>query len=343
MGIKTHYLFYLFLSCFTFIIQEKTSCNSFRKKVLMIKKESTKLGYIADYKKDVDDIISLLQTFPDNAEMKRNFLSSVLEMVGRTYDISTDYDCGEIEDFEKIIPNKFKELSKNVSPELEDTFWGCLYAISKNLGSENEAKNLILKYIEDKDFEEVLKELGTDFHSLFVDIRETYYNASVTDDEHDPDPDNSVELDVLYEDFYELFSNYYLAFRKEDLKFFFLDCDYDKNYPNFLPPGSHIVLDIADFLKEEVSDFWFETSLFKLIFLLPITEDFSNINIFSNSVGNIMLETLSKLSAENLFVSNDYDLIGCVKCGEIPLYPELRDLVPDYPEDAYPEHLYKNI
>ena len=309
----------------------------------MIKKESTKLGYIADYKKDVDDIISLLQTFPDNAEMKRNFLSSVLEMVGRTYDISTDYDCGEIEDFEKIIPNKFKELSKNVSPELEDTFWGCLYAISKNLGSENEAKNLILKYIEDKDFEEVLKELGTDFHSLFVDIRETYYNASVTDDEHDPDPDNSVELDVLYEDFYELFSNYYLAFRKEDLKFFFLDCDYDKNYPNFLPPGSHIVLDIADFLKEEVSDFWFETSLFKLIFLLPITEDFSNINIFSNSVGNIMLETLSKLSAENLFVSNDYDLIGCVKCGEIPLYPELRDLVPDYPEDAYPEHLYKNI
>lgn len=343
MGIKTHYLFYLFLSCFTFIIQEKTSCNSFRKKVLMIKKESTKLGYIADYKKDVDDIISLLQTFPDNAEMKRNFLSSVLEMVGRTYDISTDYDCGEIEDFEKIIPNKFKELSKNVSPELEDTFWGCLYAISKNLGSENEAKNLILEYIEDKDFEEVLKELGTDFHSLFVDIRETYYNASVTDDEHDPDPDNSVELDVLYEDFYELFSNYYLAFRKEDLKFFFLDCDYDKNYPNFLPPGSHIVLDIADFLKEEVSDFWFETSLFKLIFLLPITEDFSNINIFSNSVGNIMLETLSKLSAENLFVSNDYDLIGCVKCGEIPLYPELRDLVPDYPEDAYPEHLYKNI
>lgn len=316
MGIKTHYL---------------------------IKKESTKLGYIADYKKDVDDIISLLQTFPDNAEMKRNFLSSVLEMVGRTYDISTDYDCGEIEDFEKIIPNKFKELSKNVSPELEDTFWGCLYAISKNLGSENEAKNLILEYIEDKDFEEVLKELGTDFHSLFVDIRETYYNASVTDDEHDPDPDNSVELDVLYEDFYELFSNYYLAFRKEDLKFFFLDCDYDKNYPNFLPPGSHIVLDIADFLKEEVSDFWFETSLFKLIFLLPITEDFSNINIFSNSVGNIMLETLSKLSAENLFVSNDYDLIGCVKCGEIPLYPELRDLVPDYPEDAYPEHLYKNI
>lgn len=309
----------------------------------MIKKESTKLGYIADYKKDVDDIISLLQTFPDNAEMKRNFLSSVLEMVGRTYDISTDYDCGEIEDFEKIIPNKFKELSKNVSPELEDTFWGCLYAISKNLGSENEAKNLILEYIEDKDFEEVLKELGTDFHSLFVDIRETYYNASVTDDEHDPDPDNSVELDVLYEDFYELFSNYYLAFRKEDLKFFFLDCDYDKNYPNFLPPGSHIVLDIADFLKEEVSDFWFETSLFKLIFLLPITEDFSNINIFSNSVGNIMLETLSKLSAENLFVSNDYDLIGCVKCGEIPLYPELRDLVPDYPEDAYPEHLYKNI
>lgn len=309
----------------------------------MIKKESTKLGYISDYKKDVDDIISLLQTFPDNAEMKRNFLSSVLEMVGRTYDISTDYDCGEIEDFEKIIPNKFKELSKNVSPELEDTFWGCLYAISKNLGSENEAKNLILEYIEDKDFEEVLKELGTDFHSLFVDIRETYYNASVTDDEHDPDPDNSVELDVLYEDFYELFSNYYLAFRKEDLKIFFLDCDYDKNYPNFLPPGSHIVLDIADFLKEEVSDFWFETSLFKLIFLLPITEDFSNINIFSNSVGNIMLETLSKLSAENLFVSNDYDLIGCVKCGEIPLYPELRDLVPDYPEDAYPEHLYKNI
>lgn len=309
----------------------------------MIKKESTKLGYIADYKKDVDDIISLLQTFPDNAEMKRNFLSSVLEMVGRTYDISTDYDCGEIEDFEKIIPNKFKELSKNVSPELEDTFWGCLYAISKNLGSENEAKNLILEYIEDKDFEEVLKELGTDFHSLFVDIRETYYNASVTDDEHDPDPDNSVELDVLYEDFYELFSNYYLAFRKEDLKFFFLDCDYDKNYPNFLPPGSHIVLDIADFLKEEVSDFWFEASLFKLILLLPITEDFSNINIFSDSVGNIMLETLSKLSAENLLVSNDYDLIGCVKCGEIPLYPELRDLVPNYPSDAYPEYLYKNI
>ena len=309
----------------------------------MIKKESTKLGYIADYKKDVDDIISLLQTFPDNAEMKRNFLSSVLEMVGRTYDISTDYDCGEIEDFEKIIPNKFKELSKNVSPELEDTFWGCLYAISKNLGSENEAKNLILEYIEDKDFEEVLKELGTDFHSLFVDIRETYYNASVTDDEHDPDPDNSVELYILYNDFYDLLMNYYLAFRKEDSKFFFLDCDYDKNYPNFLPPGSHIVLDTADFLKEEVSDFWFETSLFKLTLISPITEDFSNVNIFSNAAGNIMLETLSRFSAQNLLVSNDDDLISCIKCGEIPLYPELRDLVPNYPEDAYPEHLYKNI
>ena len=79
----------------------------------MIKKESTKLGYIADYKKDVDDIIDLLKTYPDNDELKNNFLSSVVEMVQRTYDISTDYDCGEIEDFEKIIPNKFKELSKN--------------------------------------------------------------------------------------------------------------------------------------------------------------------------------------------------------------------------------------
>lgn len=221
--------------------------------------------------------------------------------------------------------------------------YGCLYSIYKNLGSEEGAKNLILEYIEDKDFEELLKELNTDFHSLFVDIRETYYNASTTEDEYDPDPDNSVELYILYNDFYDLLMNYYLAFRKEDSKFFFLDCDYDKNYPNFLPPGSHIVLDTADFLKEEVSNFWFETSLFKLTLLSPITEDFSNINIFSNSVGNIILETLSKLSAENLLVSNDYDLIGCVKCGEIPLYPELRELVPNYPEDAYPEHLYKNI
>ena len=47
----------------------------------MIKKESTKLGYIADYKKDVDDIIDLLKTYPDNDELKNNFLSSVVEMV----------------------------------------------------------------------------------------------------------------------------------------------------------------------------------------------------------------------------------------------------------------------
>ena len=40
----------------------------------MIKKESTKLGYIADYKKDVDDIIDLLKTYPDNDELKNNFL-----------------------------------------------------------------------------------------------------------------------------------------------------------------------------------------------------------------------------------------------------------------------------
>lgn len=309
----------------------------------MIKKESTKLGYIADYKKDIDDIISLLKTYPDNAEMKRNFLSAVVEMVERTYDLTYDSVFDDVENFEKILPKKLKKLSQKISPEMDNTFYGCLYAISKKLGSEDEAKNLILEYIEDKDFEELLKELGTDFHSLFVDIRETYYNASITDDEYDPDPDNSVELDILYEEFYGLFSNYYLAFRKEDLKFFFLDCDYDKSYPNFLPPGSHIVLDTADFLKEEVSDFWFETSLFKLIFLLPITEDFSNINIFSNSVGNIMLETLSGFSTQNLLVSNDDDLISCLKCGEIPLYPELRDLVPNYPEDAYPEHLYKNI
>lgn len=309
----------------------------------MIKKESTKLGYIADYKKDVDDVISLLQTFPDNAEMKRNFLSSVVEMVGRTYDISTFYDYGEIANFEKILPKKLEKLLQKISPEMDNTFWGCMYSISKNLGSEDEAKVLILEYIEDSDFEELLKELNTDFHSLFVDIRETYYNASTTEDEYDPDPDNSVELYILYNDFYDLLMNYYLAFRKEDSNFFFLDCDYDKNYPNFLPPGSHIVLDTADFLKEEVSDFWFETSLFKLIFLLPITEDISNINIFSNSVENIMLETLSKFSAQNLLVSNDDDLISCLKCGEIPLYPELRELVPNYPEDAYPEHLYKNI
>lgn len=309
----------------------------------MIKKESTKLGYIADYKKDVDDIISLLQTYPDNAEIKRNFLSSVVEMVERTYYLTYDSVFDDIENFEKILPNKLEKLSQKISPEMDDTFWGSLYAIYKNLGSEEGAKNLILEYIEDKDFEELLKKLGTDFHSLFVDIRETYYNASVTDDEYDPDPDNSVELDILYEEFYELFSNYYLAFRKEDSKFFFLDCDYDNNYPNFLPLGSHIVLDTADFVKEEVDYFWFEASLFKLILLLPITEDFSNINIFSNSVGNIMLETLSRFSAQNLLVSNDDDLISCIKCGEIPLYPELRDLVPNYPEDAYPEHLYKNI
>lgn len=309
----------------------------------MIKKESTKLGYIADYKKDVDDIISLLQTYPDNAEIKKNFLSSVVEMVSRTYDISNFYDYGEIANFEKILPNKIEKLSQKISPEMDNTFWGCLYAISKNLGSEDEAKNFILEYIEDNDFEEVLKELDTDFHSLFVDIKETYYNASTTDDEYDPNPDNSVELYILYNDFFDYFSNYYLAFRKEDSNFFFLDCDYDKNYPNFLPPGSHIVLDTADFIKEEVNDFWFETSLFKLILLHPITEDLSKINIFSNSVENIMLETLSKISAQNLLVSNDFDLISCLKCGEIPLYPELRELVPNYPEDAYPEHLYKNI
>lgn len=309
----------------------------------MIKKESTKLGYIADYKKDVDDIISLLKSYPDNDEMKKNFLSSVVEMVSRTYDISNFYDYGDIANFEKILPNKIKKLSQQISPEIDNTFWGCLYAISKNLGSEDETKNLILEYIEDNDFEEVLKELDTDFHSLFVDVRETYYNASATEDKYDSNPDNSVELYILYNDFYDIFSNYYLAFRKEDSNFFFLDCDYDKNYPNFLPPGSHIVLDTADFIKEEVNDFWFETSLFKLILLLPITEDLSKINIFSSSVENIMLETLSKFSAQNLLFSNDSDLISCLKCGEIPLYPELRELVPNYPSDAYPEHLYKNI
>lgn len=309
----------------------------------MIKKESTKLGYIADYKKDVDDIISLLKTYQENDEMKNNFLSSVVEMVSRTYNISNFYDYGDIANFEKILPNKIKKLSQKISPEMDNTFWGCLYAISKNLGSKDKAKNLILEYIEDNDFEEILKELDTDFHSLFVDIKETYYNASTTDDEYDPNPDNSVELYILYNDFYDYFSNYYLAFRKEDSKFFFLDCDYDKNYPNFLPPGSHIVLDTADFIKEEVNDFGFETSLFKLILLHPITEDLSKINIFSNSVENIMLETLSKFSAQNLLVSNNYNLISCLKCGEIPLYPELRELVPNYPEDAYPEHLYKNI
>ena len=92
-----------------------------------------------------------------------------------------------------------------------------------------------------------------------------------------------------------------------------------------------------------MNDFWFETSLFKLIFLCPITEDFSNIIIFEDNVENILLKTLSEMSVKNLFVSNDYNLISCLKCGEIPLYPEFRELVPNYPDDAYPEHLYKNI
>ena len=309
----------------------------------MIKKESTKLGYIADYKKDVDDIIDLLKTYPENAEMKKNFLSSVVEMVERTYDITIECEFQDIEGFECILPNKFKELSKKISQDLEKYFWGFLYSIYKNLGSENEAKSLILEYIDEQDFGIILKELDTDFHTLFVNIRESYYNASITGDETNNDPNDSLELDVLYNDFYNMLSYYYIAFRKEDSKFFFLDCDYDKNYPNFLSPGSHIVLSTGDFLGKEVNDFWFETSLFKLIFLCPITEDFSNIIIFEDNVENILLKTLSEMSAKNLLVSNDYDLISCLKCGEIPLYPELRELVPNYPEDAYPEHLYKNI
>ena len=76
----------------------------------MIKKESTKLGYIADYKKDVDDIISLLKTYQENDEMKNNFLSSVVEMVSRTYNISNFYDYGDIANFEKNLPNKIKKL-----------------------------------------------------------------------------------------------------------------------------------------------------------------------------------------------------------------------------------------
>lgn len=88
----------------------------------MIKKESTKLGYIADYKKDVNDIISLLQTFPNNDEMKRNFLSSILEMVERTYDLTYDSVFDDIEDFEKILPKKLKKLSQKISPEMDNTF-----------------------------------------------------------------------------------------------------------------------------------------------------------------------------------------------------------------------------
>jgi len=117
----------------------------------MIKKESTKLGYIADYKKDVDDIIDLLKTYPENAEMKKNFLSSVVEMVERTYDITIECEFQDIEGFECILPNKFKELSKKISQDLEKYFWGFLYSIYKNLGSENEAKSLILEYIDEQD------------------------------------------------------------------------------------------------------------------------------------------------------------------------------------------------
>ena len=73
--------------------------------------EITKLGYISDYKKDVDDIIDLLNTYPDNDEMKKNFLSSVVEMVGRTYDITIECEFKDIEGFECFLPNKFKELS----------------------------------------------------------------------------------------------------------------------------------------------------------------------------------------------------------------------------------------
>lgn len=309
----------------------------------MLKKESTKLSYIADYKKDVDDIVDLLKGYSYSDEIKKNFLSSVVEMVGRTYDITIECEFQDIEGFEYILPNKFRELSKKISQDLEKDFWGFLYSIYKNLGSEDEAKSLILEYIDEQDFGIILSELDTDFQTLFVDIRESYYNASITADETNNNPDNSLELDVLYNDFYNMFSNYYLAFRKEDSNFFFLEFEYDKNYPNFLSPGSHVVLSTADFVGEEVKDFWFETSLFKLIFLYPITEDFSNITIFENNVENILLQTLSEISAENLLVSNDYNLISCLKCGEIPLYTELRELVPNYPEDAYPEHLYKNI
>ena len=309
----------------------------------MLKKESTKLGYITDYKKDVDDIVDLLKGYSYNDEIKKNFLSSVVEIVERTYDITIECEFQDIEGFEYILPNKFRELSKKISQDLEKDFWGFLYSIYKNLGSEDEAKSLILEYIDEQDFGIILSELDIDFHTLFVDIRESYYNASITGDETNNNPDNSLELDVLYNDFYNMFSNYYLAFRKEDSKFFFLEFEYDKNYPNFLSPGSHVVLSTADFVGEEVNDFWFETSLFKLIFLYPITEDFSNITIFEKNVENILLQTLSEISAENLLVSNNYNLISCLKYGEIPLYPELRKLVPNYPEDAYPEHLYKNI
>ena len=101
----------------------------------MIKKESTKLGYIADYKNDVDDIISLLKTYQDNDEMKKNFLSSVVEMVERTYDITIECEFKDIEGFECFLPNKFKELSKKISQDLEKNFWGFLSLERKILNS----------------------------------------------------------------------------------------------------------------------------------------------------------------------------------------------------------------
>ena len=137
----------------------------------MIKKESTKLGYIADYKKDVDDIIDLLKTYPENAEMKKNFLSSVVEMVERTYDITIECEFQDIEGFECILPNKFKELSKKISQDLEKYFWGFLYSIYKNLGSENEAKSLILEYIDEQDFGIIFKSetlIGSNLKELII-------------------------------------------------------------------------------------------------------------------------------------------------------------------------------
>ena len=156
----------------------------------MLKKESTKLGYIADYKKDVDDIVDLLKGYSYSDEIKKNFLSSVVEIVERTYDITIECEFQDIEGFEYILPNKFRESSKKISQDLEKEFWGFLYSIYKNLGSEDEAKSLILEYIDEQDFGIILSELDTDFHTLFVDIRESYYNASITVDETNNNPDN---------------------------------------------------------------------------------------------------------------------------------------------------------
>ena len=137
----------------------------------MIKKESTKLGYIADYKKDVDDIIDLLKTYPDNDELKLNLsdcFAQILEKERESFNSERENSWDSFINYLKETDDKLE------TSELKCAFWIVVcHCILFREKPNPFIRNLVREKYDNFDFDNLVSVLECEYGkllSLFYEI-----------------------------------------------------------------------------------------------------------------------------------------------------------------------------